>query len=151
MLGQCLHILLGNVFIFLLSSSFLLPLSVYFFSEQKHHCSQSSVSFMPRVALKTDLNQSVFSCLLALSTACKSFIKHLCGTENFNALSELFLMQCATGSVNPHSSDARMVAALMLIWSVMKLLTVLMDQMRCIVNDVSTSNSVLEYLVSAYG
>ena len=68
-----------------------------------------------------------------------------------NELSELFLMQCAMGTVRPPSSDARMAAALMLIWSVMKLLTVLMDQTRCIVNNVSTSNSSLDNLVSAQG
>ena len=68
-----------------------------------------------------------------------------------NELSELFLMQCAMGTVSPPSSDARMAAALMRIWSVMKLSTVLMDQTRCIVNNVSTSNSSLDNLVSAQG
>lgn len=52
-------------------------------------------------------------------------------------------MQCAMGNVSPPSSDVRMAAASMPIWSVMKLLTVLMDQMRCIVNNVSTLNSGL--------
>lgn len=70
---------------------------------------------------------------------------------SFNELSELFLMQCAMGSVSPPSSDARMAAALMPIWSAMKLSTVLMDRMRCIVNNVSTSNSGLDNLVSAQG
>lgn len=66
---------------------------------------------------------------------------------NFNELSsELFLMQCAVGTASPPSSDARMAAALMPIWSVMKLPTVLMDRMRCIVNSVSTSNSGLDNL-----
>lgn len=68
---------------------------------------------------------------------------------NFNELSELFLMQYAMGSVSPPSSDARMVAALMPIWSVMKLPTVLMNRMRCTVNNVSTSNSGLANLLSA--
>lgn len=70
---------------------------------------------------------------------------------NFNKLSELFLTQCAMGTVSPPSSGARMAAALMPIWSVMKLLTVLMDRTRCIVNNVSTSNSGLSNLVSAQG
>lgn len=68
---------------------------------------------------------------------------------NFNELSELFLMQYAMGSVSPPSSDARMVAALMPIWSVMKLPTVLMNRMRCTVNNVSTLNSGLDNLLSA--
>lgn len=68
---------------------------------------------------------------------------------NFNELSDLFLMQCAMGDVSPPSSDARMAAALMPTWSVMKLSTVLMDPMRCIVNNVSTLNSGLENLLSA--
>lgn len=70
---------------------------------------------------------------------------------NFNELSELFLMQYAMGTVRPPPSDARMAAALMPIWSVTKLQTVLMDQTRCIVNNVSSSNSGLEYLVYAQG
>lgn len=57
-------------------------------------------------------------------------------------------MQCAMGNVSPPSSDARMAAALMPIWSVMKLSTVLMDQMRCIVNNVSTLNSGLGNLTA---
>lgn len=60
---------------------------------------------------------------------------------HFNELSELFLMQYAMGTVRPPSSDARMVAASMPIWSVMKLLTVLMNPMRCTVSNVSTLNS----------
>lgn len=60
---------------------------------------------------------------------------------HFNELSELFLMQYAMGNVRPPSSDARMVAALMPIWNVMKLPTVLMNRMRCTVNNVSTLNS----------
>lgn len=64
---------------------------------------------------------------------------------NFNELSELFLMQYAMGSVSAPSSDARMVAALMPIWSVMKLPTVLMNRMRCTVNNVSTLNSGSDY------
>lgn len=55
------------------------------------------------------------------------------------------------GIVRPPRSDARMAAALMPIWSVMKLQTVLMDQTRCIVNNVSSSHSGLENLVSAQG
>jgi len=70
---------------------------------------------------------------------------------NFNELSELFLMQCAMGTVSPPSSGARMAAVLMPIWSVMKLLTVLMDPMRGIVNNVSASNSGLDNLASAQG
>lgn len=53
------------------------------------------------------------------------------------------------GTVRPPPSDARMAAALMPIWSVTKLQTVLMDQTRCIVNNVSSSNSGLEHLVYA--
>lgn len=60
---------------------------------------------------------------------------------NFNELSELFLMQYAMGTVRPPSSDARMVAALMPIWSVMKLPTVLMNRTRCTVSNVSSLNS----------
>lgn len=55
------------------------------------------------------------------------------------------------GTVRLPHSDARMAAALMPIWSVMKLQTVLMDQTRCIVNSVSSSHSGLENLVSAQG
>lgn len=68
---------------------------------------------------------------------------------NFNELSELFLMQYAMGTVRPPSSDARMVAALMPTWNVMKLPTVLMDRMRRTVNNVSTLNSRLDNLLSA--
>lgn len=70
---------------------------------------------------------------------------------NANELSDLFLMQCAMGNVSHPSSDARMAAVLMPTWSVMKLSTVLMDRMRCIVNNVSTSNSGLDNLASAKG
>lgn len=55
-------------------------------------------------------------------------------------------MQYAMGTVTPPSSDARMVAALMPIWSVMKLPTVLMHRMRCTVNNVSTFKFCLRQL-----
>lgn len=60
-------------------------------------------------------------------------------------------MQCAMETVSPPSSDARMAAALMPIWSVMKLLTALMAQTRCTVSNVSASNFGLDSLVSAQG
>lgn len=44
------------------------------------------------------------------------------------------------GTVRLPHSDARMAAALMPIWSVMKLQTVLMDQTRCIVNSMLVSS-----------